>query len=81
MLSLPKRAANPLTKVSVPKPDVRSSRPHISTMAVLVTAHQAERNDPNMAETITKAQYSSQNGMARGANPPIPWRKHFTWIT
>ena len=48
-------AAKPLTKVSVPKPDVRSSRPHISTIAGEVTAHQAERKAPNMTETITKA--------------------------
>ena len=77
MLSLPIRAANPLTKVSVPKPDVSSSRPHISTMAGLVTAHQAERKAPNMTETITKAQYSSQKGMAKGAIPPIPGQKTF----
>ena len=69
---LPIRAANPLTKVSVPKPEVRRSRPHISTMAGDVTAHQAERKAPNMTETMTKAQYSSQNGIARGAIPPTP---------
>ena len=80
ILSLPIRAANPLTKVSVPKPDVRSSRPHISTMAGLVTAHQAERKAPNMTETITKAQYSSQKGMARGAIPPVPRSKHLWFI-
>ena len=66
------RAAKPLTKVRVPKPEVRRSRPHISTMAGEVTAHQADRKLPNMTDTSTKAQYSSQKGMARGAIPPIP---------
>ena len=77
---LPIRAANPLTKVSVPKPDVRRSRPHISTMAGEVTAHQAERKAPNMTETITKAQYSSQKGMASGAIPPTPGEMDVTII-
>jgi len=66
------RAANPLTKVRVPNPEVSSSSPHISTMAGEVTAHQAERKAPNMTETMMNAQYSSQKGMARGATPPIP---------
>ena len=71
---VPMRAAKPLTKVRVPKPEVRRSRPHISTMAGEVTAHQADRKLPNITDTITKAQYSSQKGMARGAIPPIPAR-------
>ena len=53
---LPTRAAKPLTKVRVPKPEVRRSRPHISTMAGEVTAHQAERKEPNMTETMMKLQ-------------------------
>ena len=43
-------------------------------MAGEVTAHQAERKAPNMTETITKAQYSSQKGMASGAILPTTWR-------
>ena len=66
--------------MSVPKPEVRRSRPHISTMAGEVTAHQAERKAPNMTETITKAQYSSQNGMARGAIPPTPGKEDVIMI-
>ena len=66
------RAANPLTKVSVPNPEVRSSSSLISTIAGDVTAHQADRKAPNMTETMMKAQYSSQNGIHRGARPPIP---------
>ena len=66
------RAAKPLTKVRVPKPEVRRSRPHISTMAGEVTAHQADRKAPNMTATMMNAQYWSQNGIASGATPPIP---------
>ena len=65
----------PLTKVNVPNPDVRSSRSHISTMTGEVTAHQADRKAPNMTQTMTKAQYSSQKGMAKGAIPPNPGKK------
>ena len=54
IIILPTRAAKPLTKVRVPKPEVRRSRPHISTMAGEVTAHQADRKAPNIAETTTK---------------------------
>ena len=69
-------AAKPLTKVSVPNPDVSSSSSLISTMAGDVTAHQAERNVPNMTATIMNAQYWSQNGMASGATPPTPSVKY-----
>ena len=47
----------------------------MSTMTGEVTAHQADKKDPNITETITNDQYSSQKGMARGAIPPRPVKK------
>ena len=44
---LPRRAAEPLTKVRVPKPMVSRSRPSMSTRTGGVTAHHADRNTPN----------------------------------
>ena len=41
-------------------------------MAGGVSAHQADKKHPNMAETTTNPQKSEQNGIARGAIAPIP---------
>ena len=71
----PTSAANPLTNVNVPNPEVRRSTPAISTMAGGVTAHQADKKTPNIAETTTNPQKSSQNGIARGAMAPTPKMK------
>ena len=74
-LYLPISAANPLTNVNVPKPEVKRSTPAISTMAGGVSAHQADKKHPNMAETTTNPQKSEQNGIARGAIAPRPKMK------
>jgi hypothetical protein len=71
----PTSAANPLTNVNVPKPEVKRSTPAISTMAGGVSAHQADKKHPNMAETTTNPQKSEQNGIARGAIAPRPKMK------
>jgi len=44
----------------------------MSTMTGEVTAHQADKNAPNITQQMTNAQYSSQKGIARGAIPPRP---------
>jgi hypothetical protein len=41
-------------------------------MAGGVSAHQADKKHPNMAETTTNPQKSEQNGIARGAIAPTP---------
>ena len=49
----PKSAAQPLTKVRVPKAEVKSSRPRSSTRTGEVTATQADRKVPNRTEILT----------------------------
>ena len=50
------KAANPLTNVSVPNPEVRSSSSLISTIAGDVTAHHADKKAPNITDTMINAQ-------------------------
>jgi hypothetical protein len=47
----PRRAAHPRTKVRVPKAVVRRSSPSIETSTGDVTATQADKNVPNIADT------------------------------
>ena len=49
-------AANPLTKVKVPNPEVSRSTPHILTMAGDVTATHAAREIPNIVQQRAKLQ-------------------------